>query len=103
LSDADIRDIIISADVSKAMGPDMIGNRVLKLAETSLTPIFNKLFNLSLKQSVSPSIWKEASVIPIHKKGSVNDCSNYRPVAFTSYITKLFKKINVSLNTHLTI
>jgi hypothetical protein len=74
------------------MGPDMIGNRVLKHAETSLTPIFTKLFNVSFQQSVFPSIWKDASVIPIHKKGSVNDCSNYRLVALTSCIAKVFEK-----------
>ena len=40
-----------------------------------------------------PSGRKEAHNIPIHKKGNKAIMANFRPVAFTSVICKIFEKI----------
>lgn len=82
----------MSVDCRKANGPDGIGNRILKVIARSISPILTYVFNKSLYQSVFPATWKTANVIPIHKKGSVNDCTNYRPVALTSCLAKIFEK-----------
>ena len=83
---------MLSVDVNKACGPDKISNRFIKLSVESLYLPLTCLFNKSLYDSTFPKSWKEASVFPLHKKGSVNECQNYRPVALTSCISKIFEK-----------
>jgi len=88
----EVQDILLSVDVTKASGPDGISNKILKLTAKSLAIALTELFNMSLKKCHFPAIWKEASVIPIHKKGNLGECSNYRPVALTSCLAKVFEK-----------
>ena len=40
-----------------------------------------------------PAQWKEANVVPIHKNGSKAIMANYRPVALTSVMCKVFERI----------
>ena len=52
-----------------------------------------RVFNLSLKEGVVPFEWKEASIIPLFKKGSRNKSENYRPVNLISVICKLLERL----------
>ena len=72
--------------------PDHISNRTLKCLAEELCGPLCKLFNKSLFQSQFPDIWKCSSVVPIHKKNSVHDYTNYRPVSLTSCLSKVFEK-----------
>lgn len=62
------------------------------LSETSkdiLLELYNKVWEGKL-----PQIWKEAVVVPIRKPGK--DCTNlgnYRPIALTSNVCKIMKKM----------
>ncbi|CAF4935569.1 unnamed protein product [Pieris macdunnoughi] len=40
-----------------------------------------------------PSKWKEAHIIPIHKKGSRNKIEHYRPISILNSFGKLFEKL----------
>ena len=40
-----------------------------------------------------PDQWKEAEIVPIHKGGSKAIMANFRPVALTSIVCKVFEKI----------
>ena len=51
------------------------------------------LFNLSFKTGVFPSVLKAAKVIPIFKKDSKLDYSNYRPISLLSNIEKILEKL----------
>ena len=42
---------------------------------------------------IFPTILKTAKVIPIHKKDSRLEVSNYRPISLLSNIDKIFKKL----------
>ena len=51
-----------------------------------------KMFNKMWQQSYFPDKWNIAIVIPIHKPGkNSTDSRNYRPIALTSCICKLFE------------
>ena len=59
-----------------------------EIVEQISTPLA-KLFNLSLKEGIVPSEWKEANITQLFKKGSRNKPENYRPVSLTSVVCKL--------------
>jgi len=46
-----------------------------------LCTLFNKVFN----SGNFPQSWSEGSVIPLHKKGSVNDENNYRGITMHTW------------------
>lgn len=50
-----------------------------------------------------PSLWLQANVTPLYKKGSNTDPSNYRPVSLTSVVCKVMERIiRDRLMSHLT-
>ena len=59
----------------------------------SLNRPLSLLFKLSYETSNIPNEWKLANVVPIHKKGSKVDVSNYRPISLISIIMKTFERL----------
>ena len=59
-----------------------------------LWPLF-LLFKKSLEEGQLPTAWKEAMVIPIFKKGSRTQPTNYRPVSLTSVAIDSGKSVDV--------
>ena len=57
-----------------------------------LKPI-TAIFNICLLSNSVPNQWKSAFVIPVYKKGSRSDASNYRPVSLTSSLSRLFEAV----------
>ena len=51
------------------------------------------LFNLSFLTGVFPSVLKTAKVVPVFKKDSILDYSNYRPISLLSNIEKILEKL----------
>ena len=89
----DIADQLGSLDVTKAYGPDGLGPKLLKTLHPVITDSLYRLFRSSIDQHKMPSIWKQANVVPIHKKGDKSNPSNYRPVSLLNTIAKVFEKI----------
>ena len=48
------------------------------------------IWKKSLSRGEIPAILKTANIVPIHKGGSKGEAKNYRPVALTSHIIKIF-------------
>ncbi len=51
------------------------------------------MFNNILVSGYFPDQWTEGIIIPLHKKGSVDDISNYRGITLVSCFSKLFTTI----------
>ena len=91
------QDIIDAIDEIKkpnaASGPDGIAAMLVKKCKTSLSKPLFQLWRKCLDRGITPSKLKEAHIIPIHKGGHQGLAANYRPVAFTSHLIKIFEKV----------
>ena len=77
----EIVNIISSLNSNKASGPNSISYRILFLLKNEIFKPLVDLFNLSFKTGVFPSVLKSAKVIPVFKKDSKLDYSNYRSIS----------------------
>lgn len=51
------------------------------------------IFNQCLKDGCFPSIWKQAHIVPIHKKGPKTAIENYRPISILNVLSKLLERV----------
>jgi len=89
----EVEDILSSLSVDKSHGPNGIPTKILLLLKHDIAPILTDLFNLSFSSGVFPSALKIAKVIPVHKKLSRLDCSNYRPISILSNLDKVLERL----------
>ena len=87
----------------KSPGPDKITNEMLLHLGTRAKTQLLKIFNNSWKTGHVPQIWREADMVPIHKKGKDRaKVDSYRPISLTSCVGKLMERlINTRLTWHL--
>ncbi len=79
-------------NVRKAAGPDGITGRVLKSCADQLAGLFT-IFNESLATSVVPTSFKKSVIIPLPKNSKPSCLNDYRPVALTSTVMKVFERL----------
>ena len=96
ISREEILKAIKNSKNNKASGPDLITNEMIKCGMDSLiNPLF-MLFNSILKTGTFPEAWNCSLITPLHKSGSINDPKNYRGIAVSNTLSKLFIKILTS-------
>ena len=89
---------ISSLKNNKAVLFDRVSNEMIKASKLIITSQLLSLFNSILSSSLYPSVWKNSILTPLHKTGALSDPNNFRGVAVSSCLGKLFIKI---LNTRL--
>ena len=91
----EIQDIISGLDNSKSSGPYSVPVKLLKVLNPQISELLAQIFNesLSVHVGIFPDKLKYAKVIPIHKKESPTDPSNYRPISLLSVFSKIFEKL----------
>ena len=92
-TEQDIIDAIDELKNASASGPDGLSAILLKRCKESLSKPLFQLWRKCLNRGITPCKLKEAHIIPIHKGGHQGLASNYRPVALTSHLIKLFEKV----------
>ena len=78
---------------NKSPGSDCILNEMLKSTYLEITPFLITLLNHIFRNNIFPNEWKKSIIVPIHKKGNVNDCNNFRPISLTSLLSKTYTNI----------
>ena len=87
---------ISSLNSNKSSGPYSIPIKILQLVKNDIAKPLSDIINLSFSTGQFPSKLKTAKVIPIFKKDSPLECSNYRPISLLSNIDKIFEKLMYS-------
>ena len=101
-SNNDILPLIRGLNRNKASGSDEISARMLSLCDDSIILPLKLIFLNILETGVYPDKWNLANVTPIHKKGSKQLASNYKPISLLPICGKLFERIIFkNLNNHL--
>ena len=77
----EVQRVISNLDAKKAVPINDIPIKYLKLAGTTISKFLSDLFNTCIVDSEYPDDLKIAQIIPIHKSGSKESCSNYRPIS----------------------
>ena len=78
----------------KAPGPDRISNEELRAGAEEIAGILCVFFDIVMMLGVIPVAWNSANIIPIYKnKGDPADIKNYRPIALTSCIRKVYEAV----------
>ena len=88
----ELKSILKILDPNKSTGIDGISPKLLKLASDALLPSLLQIINISLHTGVFPDVLKEARVFPIHKGGTSEDPSNYRPLSILPIVSKVIEK-----------
>ena len=74
----------------KSPGIDCIRNDLLKSGAIVLAPSLAKLFNFIFNTGIFPTSWSLSTLAVIHKKGYKDIPKNYRGIAVSSNLCKLF-------------
>ncbi len=93
VSEDDVRRELKRVNVRKAAGPDGITGRVLRSCADQLAGLFTSIFNESLASSVVPTSFKKSVIIPVPKNSKPSCLNDYRPVALTSTVMKVFERL----------
>ncbi|MCG8111690.1 MAG: reverse transcriptase family protein, partial [Candidatus Thiodiazotropha taylori] len=92
ISIQDVKDVLQNLNLKKkACSPDLVSPHLLRGASVLAEPL-SILFNRSLVNGYFPPPWKDANVIPIHKKDDKSIPSNYRPISLLSLVGKAMER-----------
>ena len=78
---------------NKACSFDLLSNEMIKCSVPIYSSCYLKLFNSILSTGSFPDIWRNNIIVPIYKSGVADNPSNYRGIAISSCLSKLFCKI----------
>jgi len=74
-------------------GPDGIPPMFFKQQKKVLAFPLTMVYRQLLSVSYVPDIWKQAIIIPVHKKDAVHICKNYWPISITCVSCKILERI----------
>ena len=80
---------------STATGLDNLPAWFLRLGAPFFAEPLTKLFNMSIQESVVPSQWKRASILPIPKVPRPSAASDFRPISITPVLSRIMERFVV--------
>ena len=81
---AEICSNIKQLGMDRSGGPDILLNEFSVYGIDQLIPYLHKLFNTILENGYFPDIWSDGYVVPIHKKGPLDNVNNFRGITLLS-------------------
>lgn len=85
----EINEIIDNLKNNKSPGDNGVTAENIKYGGSELRNRIHQLIKDIWNQELMPKTWKKAIICPIHKKGEITDCENYRGIALLDVIYKV--------------
>ena len=93
ISEAEVLLALRKIKLRKAPGPDGIIGEIIRYSGNQVVHFFVKFFNTLFDSGIFPDRWTESIVIPLFKKGDMNNPSNYRGISLCDTSSKLYSTI----------
>ena len=93
ISREEILKAINKLKTNKSCSEDLIINEIFIKGKDILLPCLERLFNSIFSSGFFPESWSQSCIVPIFKKGDVNDANNYRGISLVSCFGKLFTSV----------
>jgi len=93
ISEEEVRRAVSRLKGGKAPGVCNIMPEMLKAGGEAAIEWLVKLFNAVWERGEAPRDWKSGIIVPIHKKGSRLECTNYRGISLLSVVGKVFARV----------
>ena len=87
----EINQLISELNEKTAVQKDDIAIKYYKIAKSVTSSIISKIINKCRSQGSFPDCLKNAQVIPVYKKGSKTNCSNYCSISLLPPLSKIKK------------
>ena len=97
---SEVKQAINGLKRGKSTGYDKLAAEIFIDCVDILSPILCNLFNFIFSTSIYPETWTRSIIVPVPKKGNLNDVNNYRAISLTSIFSKIFSSI---INRRLTV
>jgi hypothetical protein len=92
ISDDEILGAVNSLKVNKASSGNLTAN-MIKYGINALLPYIRVFFNRLYSRGEFPEAWAKFIIVPIHKKGNVDEPNNYRGIALLDIVSKIYINI----------
>jgi exonuclease III len=89
----EVKESVTKLKTGKSAGPDQIVSEMLKCANPAVIQFLTIFFNYLYDNGLFPLEWSKSIIVPIYKKGNKNNPDNYRGVALTSIVSKVYTYI----------
>ena len=80
-------------DAKKSTGHDGFSILIIEKLAAELSVPLTLIFNMSIKDGIVPDQLKIARVVPIHKKESKDNFTNYRPISVLPGFSKILERL----------
>ena len=84
--------LYLNSMLIKRVGLNNVSPYVLKMCAQQITPSLQVFFNLGMRLSQVPNMWKCAYVSPIHNKGDRHKVNDNKPVSLLSIVSKIMER-----------
>ncbi len=83
---------LLDLDVDSGTGPDGLATRVLRRCARALRLPLAKLIRRIVTQGIWPTAWTEHWLLPLYKRKSPSNATNYRAINLTAQVSKVAER-----------
>ncbi len=93
----DVSRLCSTSRLTTALGSDNISPYFLRRGGDALHKALFLLFSIFSRHGLIPTSFRHAHVVTLYKgEGDVNDANNYRPIAITSVVARMYERLHMS-------